>query len=112
MFLIVSKYLLPRGFSGLTVFPFVILREKKHAQDAVTVNHERIHIRQQVELLVVFFFVWYLVEFGFRMIRFRNKDKAYRNISFEREAFENEHDLTYWKTRKWYGFLNYRTHGL
>jgi hypothetical protein len=107
MFLIVSKYLLPKGFTGLTVFPFVILREKKHADDAVTVNHEYIHIRQQVELLVVFFFVWYLVEFGFRMIQFRNKDKAYRNISFEREAYQNEKDPGYLKRRSFWKFLKF-----
>jgi len=107
MFLIVSKYLLPKGFAGLTVFPFVFLREKKHAEDAVMVNHERIHIRQQAELLVVFFFVWYFLEFGFRMIQFGNKAKAYRNICFEREAYRNEKDLGYLERRSFWCFLRY-----
>lgn len=107
MFLIVSKYLLPKGFAGLTLFPFVILREKKHADDAVMLNHERIHIRQQAELLVVFFFVWYSLEFLIRLVQLRDKDKAYRNISFEREAYQNEKDFRYLKRRSFLAFFNY-----
>ena len=107
MFLIVSKYLIPKGFSGLTVFPFVFLREKQHAEDLVTLNHERIHIRQQLEMLVLPFFVWYGVEFFFRLVQYRNRRQAYYNISFEREAYANEKDLDYLKKRPFWKFLRY-----
>jgi hypothetical protein len=32
---------------------------------------------------------------------------AYRNLSFEREAYVNESNLEYLETRKYFSFLNY-----
>ncbi|HQK39096.1 MAG TPA: hypothetical protein PLO52_03145 [Flavobacterium alvei] len=107
MFLIVTKYLIPRGYRGLALFPFVFVKERKDKRNSVFVNHERIHLRQQLELLVFPFLVWYLVEFLLRLIQFKNKDLAYKNISFEREAYANEKDLDYLKKRKFWAFLKY-----
>lgn len=107
MFLIVSKYLIPKGYRGMTVFPFVIVRTKKEAGFAVLMHHEKIHIRQQLELLVLPFFVWYGLEYLVRMVQYKDKNKAYRNISFEREAYANEKDLIYLKTRPFWKFLKY-----
>lgn len=104
---IVCKYLTPRGFRGLTLFPFVMVKSKKDRQDLVFLNHEKIHLRQQLELLVVPFYVLYLLEFLVRWMVLKNRFKAYKSISFEREAYGNEYDLGYLKKRKWYGFLNY-----
>ena len=58
-------------------------------------NHEMIHYYQQREILVLPFFLWYGVEFLFRLIQYRNWKKAYRNISFEREAYANEVNYDY-----------------
>ncbi len=107
MFLIVTKYLIPRGYRGLALFPFVFVKERKDKRNSVFVNHERIHLRQQLELLVFPFLVWYFVEFLLRLIQFKNKDLAYRNISFEREAYANEKDHGYLKKRKFWAFLKY-----
>lgn len=107
MFLIVTKYLIPRGYRGLALFPFVFVKERKDKRNSVFVNHERIHLRQQLELLVFPFLVWYFVEFLLRLIQFKNKDLAYKNISFEREAYANEKDLDYLKKRKFWAFLKY-----
>lgn len=70
-------------------------------------NHERIHLRQQAELLILPFYVWYVLEYFFRLSTHRNKNEAYRNISFEREAYANEHNPDYIKHRKLWGFLKY-----
>ena len=107
MILIVFKYLTPRGFRGLTFFPFVILTNKQDALDKVCINHERIHLRQQLELLVLPFYVWYGIEFAIRLFILRDKNKAYRTISFEREAYVNEKDLNYLKSRSFWKFLKY-----
>lgn len=107
MFLIVTKYLIPKGYRGLTVFPFVFLRARTERDFGILVHHERIHIRQQAELLVLPFFIWYFLEYLFRLIQYRNHDKAYRNISFEREAYANEKDLHYLKQRSFWQFLKY-----
>jgi len=107
MLLIVSKYLIPDGYRGMSVFPFVILRARSDAQDSVLMNHEKIHLRQQSELLVLPFFVWYLADYMVKLIRYRDKNKAYRNIIFEREAYANERDLSYLKSRSFWKFLKY-----
>ena len=107
MILIVFKYLTPRGFRGLTFFPFVFLMNKEDVLDKVFVNHEKIHLRQQLELLVLPFYVWYVIEFLIRWIMTKDKNVAYRNISFEKEAYTNEKDLNYLKSRSFWKFLNY-----
>ncbi|WP_310556845.1 hypothetical protein [Flavobacterium sp.] len=107
MFLVVSKYLIPKGYVGLTVFPFIILKDKKHKSNEGTINHEKIHIRQQLELLVLPFYIWYFTDLFFKYLKYRDFQKAYRNILFEREAYANEKDLNYLKSRSFWKFLNY-----
>ena len=91
----------------MTLFPFVFLANAADKNDVVFVNHERIHLRQQLELLIVFFYVWYLLEYLCRLVQFRDRKKAYYAISFEREAYENEKDLGYLKARSFWKFLRY-----
>jgi hypothetical protein len=107
MFLIATKYLIPKGYRGLTVFPFIFVKYNSDKKNEVFVNHERIHLRQQLELLVIPFFIWYFTEFLVRFIQYKNWDLAYRNISFEREAYANEKDLNYLKRRSFWCFLKY-----
>jgi hypothetical protein len=107
MFVLVFKYLTPKGFRGLTLYPFVFLKYKSDKENAVLLNHERIHIRQQIELLVVPFLVWYIVEYFVRLIQFRDRNLAYRNISFEREAYQYEKNLTYLKQKSFWSFVKY-----
>ena len=107
MILIVFKYLTPRGFRGLTFYPFVFILNRKDKLNKVFINHERIHLRQQLELLVVPFYVWYGLEFLLRLLQYRNRRKAYYNISFEREAYGNEKDLNYLQQRSFWDFLKY-----
>ena len=107
MILIAFKYFLPKGYRGMTLFPFVFLADAADKKDAVFVNHERIHLRQQLELLIVFFYVWYFVEYVLRLLQLKDHKKAYRSISFEKEAYENEKDLGYLKGRSFWRFLRY-----
>lgn len=107
MILVVNKYLVPKGFTGLTAYPFVFIKNQSDKANAVFLNHERIHLRQQLELLILPFFICYTVEYLIRLIQYRNKKKAYRNISFEREAYVHETDLDYLKNRTHYGFFKY-----
>jgi hypothetical protein len=106
MIVVVFKYLVPKGFRGFTFFPFVFLTDKKDKHPEV-LNHERIHIRQQLELLVIPFFIWYGIEFLIRLVQYKNRREAYYNISFEREAYVKEKDLNYLKKRSFLSFLKY-----
>ena len=107
MIVIVAKYLIPKGYRGLTVFPFVFIKHAFDTENKVLVNHEKIHIRQQLELLVLPFFLWYFVEYTVRLLQYKNANLAYRNISFEREAYANELNFDYLKSRRFFSFLNY-----
>ena len=108
MFLIVARYLIPKGYRGLTLFPFVFVKYSLDKKNPVFINHERIHLRQQLELLIIPFFVLYFMEFLVRLIQYKNRDLAYRNISFERESYANEKELDYLKHRSFWNFLKYR----
>lgn len=70
-------------------------------------NHEKIHLQQQKEMLWVFFFIWYFIEFALKLLIYRKLMIAYRNLSFEREAYQNESDINYFNKRKFWNFLNY-----
>ena len=105
--IIISKYLVPKGYTGMTVFPFIFLKSKVLKHSETLVNHEKIHLKQQLELLIVPFYIWYGLEFVFRLIQHKNWHIAYKNISFEREAYCNDTNLQYLKTRRYWQFLKY-----
>ncbi|GAB4161226.1 MAG: hypothetical protein Tsb0033_18350 [Winogradskyella sp.] len=70
--ILVSKYLVPKGYLGMAVFPFMFLKYKTLKGNSVLINHERIHLTQQLELLIIPFFVVYTIEFFFRLLQYRN----------------------------------------
>ena len=111
MFIIVSacfiRYFTPENISGIALFPFIILKEKNLKDDQSFITHEKIHIRQQAELFVILFFLLYIIEFLLLLIKYKDTALAYRNISFEREAYENESNYNYLKTRKLFSFIKY-----
>jgi len=55
----VSKYIVPKGYTGLALFPFVFVKHAHLKLNKVFVNHEHIHLKQQLELLIFPFFIWY-----------------------------------------------------
>ena len=83
--------------AGMAFFPFVIINSEVEPTPEL-INHERIHLRQQLEMLVIPFYIWYLIAY------YR---KGYVNIKFEREAYANDSKLDYLKNRKAYSFLKY-----
>ena len=89
---------------AITLYPFVLLRYAGDRLDPVLLNHERIHLRQQLELLVVPFYLWYVGEYVWRRIKGMNHLSAYLTISFEQEAYANEHQLDYLDLRRPFAF--------
>lgn len=87
---------------AMALWPVIIFKEQQYANDPVILNHEKIHHRQQLELLIIPYYLWYFLEYWTGM--FRNgfhHHKAYMAISFEREAFAYQKDAGYLKKRKW-----------
>ena len=87
----------PRGFYAVTLFPVIFHKGEKLSEHEL--RHETVHLWQQAALLVVPFYVLYLLFWLIGLLRYRNHDRAYRNIPFERSAYrlEGRTDLR-WRT--------------
>lgn len=107
MLLIVTTHFIPKGFRGLTVFPFVFIKFDGDRNNEVLIHHEKIHLRQQKEMLILPFYIWYGIEYTYRLFQYQNRNAAYQNISFEREAYAKEADLDYLKNRSFFAFLKF-----
>ena len=124
---IVNKIIPAIGYIAMTFWPLLFIRKENAYQfDDVAENHENIHARQQIEMLIVgavlavglyfligwwclfalpIFFWWYLFEYILRSIF--GTGNAYRKIVFEAEAFANEKDMEYLKHRTPFAWLKY-----
>lgn len=103
----ISKHIIPKGFIGMTLFPFIFLKQKDLKEDKILINHEKIHLKQQLELGVFFFYLFYGLEWLIKFLKYKTSYTTYKNLSFEREAYQNEYNLNYIKTRKFWAFLSY-----
>jgi len=92
---------------GLSLWPFIILKNTSLKDDSVLINHERIHLKQQLELFIIPFYIFYLTEWLIRCLLYMDTYKAYQNISFEREAYQNEDNLDYVNNRTVFSFIKY-----
>lgn len=104
---IYNKILPIKGFAAINLFGIIFAR-KEYRLGQVEINHERIHTRQMIEMLFVFFYLFYLIEWFIKLVYYRDSLKAYRSISFEREAYTFQRDLDYLKKRRvfaWRKFL-------
>jgi len=94
---------------AITLAPFgIYVNQKYRTVDKLskrTRNHESIHWKQQLEMLVIPFYLWYFIEWIIRL--FIHGFDAYRNLSFEREAYGNDDNLDYLKIRKKYSWVKY-----
>ena len=100
---------------GITLFPFIILREKYRdgsdwwkAKAKKIINHEEIHIKQQAEMLIIPFYILYAFFYLWNIFKYKfNIKKAYYQIPFEQEAFNNESDYNYLTNRKLYSWVKH-----
>ena len=90
--------------SAITLYPFIILSGEANEYE---MNHELIHYEQQKELYVVGFYFLYVYDYAKGMIKYKNKEFAYYQIRFEREAHAYDKDLGYIADREKYAWKNY-----
>ena len=91
------ELILGKGIQALAFYPFIFVSPDTIVTKEL-LNHEEIHLRQQLELLIIPFYIWYLIAL------YR---KGYMGISFEKEAYANERNMKYLKTRKLFNFKKY-----
>jgi hypothetical protein len=97
------KLVMP-NVTGICLFPFGIYFRSDSPRET-SIRHEMIHYQQQKEMLCVFFYLWYILEWIIKAIM--PPRGAYMNLSFEREAYLNANDPDYLKTRKRYAWVRY-----
>ena len=101
---IVRTSILPfHGFSAINLLGVLFVHHGVYLSNEL-INHERIHTAQQREMLFVFFYLAYLAEW---LTRLPMRGNAYRNISFEREAYAHQRDLHYLESRRHYAWCHY-----
>lgn len=122
-----------KGFQAITLLPFIFARDSFRPLKENTVRHESIHLRQQLEVLIasaaviailclttdiswwwmaatpLCYFVMYGLEYIVRLFVYGKGKEAYRNISFEQEAFLYERDTEYISRRKAFAWVKYIT---
>ena len=102
MKVIINNILPLKGFKCINLFGILFCRRQLNEID---INHETIHTKQGWELLWIGFYIWYLIEYLIRLVIYRDTWMAYKNISFEREAYSNQSNLSYLNRRKHYSWF-------
>ncbi len=112
--IVVSKFLFRRilkHYSGITLWPFIVVRDTPGdvggRKFAMLINHERIHVRQQLETLLVFFYILYGVFYLINRCKGMDHYKAYSRIPFEQESYIFEGDISYLKKRRLWAWTNF-----
>ena len=121
-----------KGFKAITILPWIFVRKDASKWTLTDERHEKIHLQQQLETLLaslaitvllsvtvvispwwilvspLVYFALYGLEYIVRWICYGfDTREAYRNISFEQEAYLNENDLTYIKNRHLFASWKY-----
>ena len=91
------------GFSAINLMGVLFVHPGVYLSNEL-MNHERIHSAQQREMLFVGFYIAYFFEW---LVRLPMRGNAYRNISFEREAYANQRNLEYLHSRRPYSWRRY-----
>jgi hypothetical protein len=99
------KFITGGWAAGITLAPFGIYLMKKYLKNKFIINHENIHWKQQMEMLIIFFYLWYIIEWIIKLFIYGKF--SYYNLSFEREAYEYENNLNYIKNRKHFSWFKY-----
>tara|TARA_R110000737_G_scaffold226990_1_gene241401 strand:- start:2093 stop:2446 length:354 start_codon:yes stop_codon:yes gene_type:complete len=111
--IIIKNNIIPKLFSiffpvsAVTLWPFIFVR-KQYVSDKRLMNHETIHIKQYNELLVIGFLAIYLYDWFRGLIKYRDTTKAYYQIRFEQEAYNNQEDMAYLDNRDKFAWKKYK----
>lgn len=126
-----------KGSKAITIWPLIFARKSAKWLKDYEENHEKIHLRQQFEVLIISFmlilmtvlcldlsrwlilisllvyYAWYGLEWLIRFAIYHDTNIAYKNISFEQEAYVNQYDMNYLNKRgvfAWAKFIVKKTY--
>ena len=128
MKIIYNNIIPSKGFKCINLFGVLFARKGAYIGEK-TLNHEGIHTVQILEMFVIgfvtllpfvvfglispwwlfasvgTFYYWYFIEWLIELCNYGTT--AYHTNTFEREAFDNDDDLTYLATRKRFAWWKY-----
>lgn len=90
-----------------TINIFGVLFTKTPYLSREVILHEQIHTAQMKEMLFIFFYIWYACEYLFIRLFHKKQHDAYKDVSFEEEAYNNMSNRQYLFVRKHYAWLKY-----
>ena len=94
--------------TAMALFPFVLFDRHDRASDQILLRHEQIHLQQQIELLVLPFYLMYAYYYLKGRFKGNSAKAAYRAIPFEREAYLHEASSDYLNSRCRFAWMKYR----
>lgn len=89
MKIVYNKFIPFKGFSAINLFGILFARKGVKISKKI-INHELIHTAQIKELYYVLFYIIYIYYYAMY---------GYKDNPFEREAYANDDDLDYLKSR-------------
>ena len=127
--LVIKNNLIPFGrYTSMNLFGIIFTKVEI---DEKTINHERIHAYQMLELdsvvaIIIFaliyfagisswwlltacfaYYVWYIIEYMWISVMHNTQFCSYMDVSFEEEAYANDKDFSYIISRKPFAWIKY-----
>lgn len=118
------------GFQTITLAAWILTKcDNKEDLGQIDINHECVHVKQWIECMVLSFILifvlvlafeisslWFLISFVMFYILYGIEfliklpfygSDTYRNVSFEREAYDNEKDDSYIENSGYFEWFKY-----
>lgn len=120
-----------KGYQAITLWPLIFARKDAKPLNTHEESHEKIHLRQQLEVILLsaavlavviwlagcswwwmltsatVYYAGYGLDYAVRRILYRSHIEAYRNIAAEQEAYLNQYDRTYLRQRRPFAWIKY-----
>lgn len=103
--IVIKNNIIPFGsYKAINICGIVFTKSELNDR---TRNHEAIHTKQMLEMLIIGFYIWYIIEYIIVRFFHKKQSDAYKDISLEEEARANQYNYNYLKERKHYSWWKY-----
>lgn len=102
---IIKNKILPFGNKYIAIYLFGLLFTKRDYLSNEVIRHELIHEKQMLELGIIPFYIWYVLNYALNLLKYKDTKFAYENIIFEKEAYNLSKYSNYLSFRFRYSFL-------
>ena len=83
-----------KNYEAIVLWPFIFFKNKLEMTSPNILRHELIHLDQMRRHTVLGFYLLYVWQYFRGLVKYKNHQKAYLEIAFEKEAYEKQADKT------------------